>query len=371
MPKDRIGVVGRACKADRLTFLRYPNQCEYCKCRSCSMCKPCTSEHTGDTPFESCEAWCSMHEHCSHCKCRGCSICQSCTPADEHDVDYQDCQTWCSGVAHCNQCKCKGCPVCKSQCTPYNHDDDDFMSCQSWCHTEAYHCPYCKCKACPICADRCMSWCSSESDCASKGCQGCPMCEQSASVAAGRCEPWCQKANCRKPNCAGCKFCEDLGEAIPCTSEMRNDAEFEECASWCNEGYSSAHCKCVSATTSDCLGPPPKNPYTLPFHAWLQPQPKQRSSTQFHDGRGPSIFWALLTLHSTHSALHRNPPRRFCSCRRCMFCAPLASGPTTVRETNVACPPADSSDSATMRCESFCKAVGYPLSSLPFSWSWT
>ena len=62
---------------------------------------------------------------------------------------------------------------------------------------------------------------------------------------AHRCEPWCQKANCRKSTCSGCRFCEELGDAVACASELRNDVEFEECASWCSEGFSSAHCKCV------------------------------------------------------------------------------------------------------------------------------
>ena len=50
-------------------WCKYPKQCEYCKCRSCSMCKPCSSSEADDTNFESCEEWCKVREHCSHCKC--------------------------------------------------------------------------------------------------------------------------------------------------------------------------------------------------------------------------------------------------------------------------------------------------------------
>ena len=78
-------------------WCKYPSQCEFCKCRSCSMCQACTSHEEGDLPYESCEDWCSVREHCSHCKCRACSVCQSCKPADKNDIDYEDCQPWCSG----------------------------------------------------------------------------------------------------------------------------------------------------------------------------------------------------------------------------------------------------------------------------------
>ena len=47
-------------------WCRYPKQCEYCKCRSCSMCKPCQSGEEGGVSFESYEDWCSVREHCSH-----------------------------------------------------------------------------------------------------------------------------------------------------------------------------------------------------------------------------------------------------------------------------------------------------------------
>ena len=87
-PRMRIRSVSRRRPLRCTQHAADPNQCEYCKCRSCSMCKPCASSEAGDTTFESCEDWCSVREHCSHCKCRACSVCQACTPADLNDVDY-------------------------------------------------------------------------------------------------------------------------------------------------------------------------------------------------------------------------------------------------------------------------------------------
>ena len=57
------------------------------------------------------------------------------------------------------------------------------------------------------------------------------------------------------------------------------------------------------------------------------------------------------------------PFGRYCSCRRCLFCAPLASTSTTVRETGIPCPPFEDGDAATMRCEPFCKEVRLPYTS--------
>ena len=41
--------------------------CSFCKCRGCSLCKPCTSSIEDDSPFASCEDWCSVHDHCDQC----------------------------------------------------------------------------------------------------------------------------------------------------------------------------------------------------------------------------------------------------------------------------------------------------------------
>jgi len=315
-------------------WCKYPNQCEFCKCRACSMCKRCSSNEEGDTPFESCEDWCSVPEHCSHCKCRACSICQACSPADENDIAYKDCQSWCSGTGHCNQCKCKGCPICKAQCTPYNHDDDDFISCQSWCHTEAYHCPYCKCKKCPVCADRCMDWCSTESDCTSKGCQGCPLCEHAAVAMLSKCEPWCQKSNCRKSNCAGCKFCEELGDAIPCSSGLKSDVEFEECTSWCSEGYSSAHCKFCACRR--CMFCAPLTSAIPSIKETSTPCPPFEASDATTMRCEPFCKESHLDIHCD-----------LCKCKACKFC------PARL-DTGIACTSRSGDDSLTIKCEPFC-----------------
>lgn len=113
---------------------------EYCKCRGCSLCKPCSSTIEGDLRYEGCEDWCSVPEHCSHCKCKACSICKACTPHSPDDTNYEDAQPWCLEKAHCEFCKCKGAPRCKSVCTPFNGDDDDFTSCQGWCKGSQGHC---------------------------------------------------------------------------------------------------------------------------------------------------------------------------------------------------------------------------------------
>ena len=82
-------------------WCKYPAHCEFCKCRGCSLCKPCVSTEPGDIPYEGCEDWCSVPEHCSHCKCKACSVCKACTPFDASDTDYEDAQPWCTEKAHC------------------------------------------------------------------------------------------------------------------------------------------------------------------------------------------------------------------------------------------------------------------------------
>ena len=125
-------------------WCRYPEHCDHCKCRACSLCKPCSSSVAGDIGYEACEAWCAVPEHCSSCKCRACPVCKACTPHDTSDTAFEDAQPWCTTETHCKYCKCKQAPKCKGQCTPFNRDDDDYNSCQKWCQTESYHCPYCK-----------------------------------------------------------------------------------------------------------------------------------------------------------------------------------------------------------------------------------
>lgn len=56
-------------------WCRYPEHCAFCKCRACSMCKPCHSNEPEDLAYEGCEEWCSVPEHCSACKCKVCAVC--------------------------------------------------------------------------------------------------------------------------------------------------------------------------------------------------------------------------------------------------------------------------------------------------------
>ncbi|KAL3930946.1 MAG: hypothetical protein SGPRY_001325 [Prymnesium sp.] len=315
--------------------VQYPNQCEFCKCRACSMCKHCSSGIEGDAVFESCEDWCSVREHCDHCKCRACSVCQSCSPADENDIEYKDCQSWCSGEDHCKQCKCKGCPTCQAQCAPHNHDDDNFISCQSWCHTESYHCPFCKCKACPLCKDRCMEWCSTASDCTSKSCQGCSICERSEAVIADTCEPWCRKANCRKSSCVGCRFCEELGETVACSSGLSNDVEYEECASFKLNGKRSSKLPCACSCADTALAVAAHSaPHRLVHLRLLQTR------------ACPAHLLRLRTrqLCVAHLDIHCD----LCKCKACNFC-PIRL------DTGISCPaPTSNDDSKTIKCEPFC-----------------
>ena len=183
-------------------WCKYPEHCSFCKCRACSLCKPCESNVADDIAYEGCEDWCSVHDHCDSCKCRACSFCKACTPKDETDTPFEDSQPWCSDAAHCEYCKCKASPRCRSLCTPHDGDDDDFESCQGWwyvrmsnnkinsgplgllrvapnlvfvrslsqCTQQARELslPLCKCKGCDICRERCMPWCTSSTDCHAK-----------------------------------------------------------------------------------------------------------------------------------------------------------------------------------------------------------
>ena len=118
-------------------WCKYPEHCSFCKCRACSLCKPCESNVADDIAYEGCEDWCSVHDHCDSCKCRACSFCKACTPKDETDTPFEDSQPWCSDAAHCEYCKCKASPRCRSLCTPHDGDDDDFESCQGWWYGRA------------------------------------------------------------------------------------------------------------------------------------------------------------------------------------------------------------------------------------------
>ena len=45
-------------------WCKYPAHCDFCKCRACSLCKPCSSKEPNDLAYEGCEEWCSAPEHC-------------------------------------------------------------------------------------------------------------------------------------------------------------------------------------------------------------------------------------------------------------------------------------------------------------------
>ena len=49
-----------------------------------------------------------------------------------------------------------------------------------------------------MCADRCMAWCAKPSDCSSASCRDCELCKAVGLHSQHQCEPWCNKANCRK-----------------------------------------------------------------------------------------------------------------------------------------------------------------------------
>ena len=59
-------------------WCKYPAHCDFCKCRACSLCKPCSSKEPNDLAYEGCEEWCSAPEHCERLRIK---------PLSSHQVD--------------------------------------------------------------------------------------------------------------------------------------------------------------------------------------------------------------------------------------------------------------------------------------------